>query len=785
MFCRRIISCFLSVVIILSSMSMHLIAYATLEDASMYGLETLIKWISGTSDEPLGGWKLTEWADALFSSNKEQKYYTTPTSSEEDQYGNVINYYRGGDTTTTKIIDSYNRTFNTIHNTSNTTNNYKANVKLSDFLNSYATYNQDYTYNTSFKSWYYDNTSNTYNYDASQTYYNTDNNQYYISIDNSTDEYYLVDVKYSPTFVTVNYNYYNTDNSTNYGDVTNIYYFELTDGRNSSTLTADEVGGLALGYDVTNYQLISDDPNTLSLQHFDGDYTDSSSFSREFYSANRSTQYVDTGVFGKAVRLAGAVSGGPEVGVVIDELSNLSTWQIDFRIATDSRFSVYVGNQAVIRTEYAYYYYASGNWTLYDSLFGATYYFCGPGDFAESGGGILGPFSNYKTYQPFLGKVTDVVSINRFDSYRISFVNGTLYYFRNGDLIGSYTGFSTAGSIIKIVPVGTMYLDELRVTTGDMVSTGSYTPSSEPFDTNKVLALPNELAANTIYVRHSTPANGWRIGGVRPSNPVTGFFYLPLHADYTGGQSQLYDGSNWVDVEAMVYDGSEIHSVIGYTFTPVSESPDVDSDLEPGRPPDPGEDVDQSTCTHTWEEASRTEPTCVLAGSVAYTCSKCGAKKTESIAKLGHTWEVKTSIPTTYDEEGNVVTQGYTIYKCSVCDEEYKDTDGTGPPVVESPDDSDGGGWFSELLKKIGEFFGTTIGALLELVGTIISKVLDSLITLVTNTVAKLTEVVTLFGSFSESMGTLWGWLPPEIVSVLVAGVTIIVFAAIIRLFFR
>ena len=105
--------------------------------------------------------------------------------------------------------------------------------------------------------------------------------------------------------------------------------------------------------------------------------------------------------------------------------------------------------------------------------------------------------------------------------------------------------------------------------------------------------------------------------------------------------------------------------------------------------------------------------------------------------------------------------------------------------MVESPDDSDGGGWFSELLKKIGEFFGTTIGALLELVGTIISKVLDSLITLVTNTVAKLTEVVTLFGSFSESMGTLWGWLPPEIVSVLVAGVTIIVFAAIIRLFFR
>ena len=69
--------------------------------------------------------------------------------------------------------------------------------------------------------------------------------------------------------------------------------------------------------------------------------------------------------------------------------------------------------------------------------------------------------------------------------------------------------------------------------------------------------------------------------------------------------------------------------------------------------------------------------------------------------------------------------------------------------------------------------------------GTIISKVLDSLITLVTNTIAQLKELVNLFGSFSESMGTLWSWLPPEIVSVLVAGVTIIVFAAIIRLFLR
>lgn len=246
---NRIIAILLCFVTIISSLSTSLVAYATLEDASMYGMDTLLKWMSGSSDEPLGGFTLTDWASHLFSSNKPQAYYTTPTSSTEDASGNVTNYYRSGDTTTTKIIDSYNQTFNTIHNTTNNTNNYSANVKLSDFLNSYTTYNNNYTYNTKYNSWYYDNTQNTLNYDASQTYYNTDNSKYYISIDNSTDEYYLVDVQYSPTYVTVNYTYNNIDNSVtnNYGNVTNVYYFELTDGRNSADLTVDEIAGLDLG----------------------------------------------------------------------------------------------------------------------------------------------------------------------------------------------------------------------------------------------------------------------------------------------------------------------------------------------------------------------------------------------------------------------------------------------------------------------------------------------------------------------------------------------------------
>ena len=125
--------------------------------------------------------------------------------------------------------------------------------------------------------------------------------------------------------------------------------------------------------------------------------------------------------------------------------------------------------------------------------------------------------------------------------------------------------------------------------------------------------------------------------------------------------------------------------------------------------------------------------------------------------------------------------------RCTVCGEEYKDTDGTGPPVPSTPDTPDDGegNWFTKLLKKIGDFFGTTIGGLLDLIGAALGKILDSLITLVENTIGKLKELVNLFGSFGEALGVLWTWLPPEIMTVLVAGVTVFIFVALLKLFLK
>ena len=899
-FCIQTISLSIVFVIILSAFSPIALAATT---HSLIDMQIIEEWLSLSREDKYGEFGSTGKVGSFgggrgggFSSNTPQSYYTTPTESVEDKYGNVTNYYRGGDTTTTKIIDSYNHTFNTIHNTTNTTNNYQANVKLSDFLNTYATYNNDYTYNTTYQSWYYDNTSNTLNYTDNDTYYAFDNRQYFVSIDNSTDEYYLIDVQYSPTFVTVNYNYYNTTN--NYGDVgdvTNIYYFELTDGRNSSTLSASEVAGLDLGYDVANYVLVPDDPNTLSLQHFDGNYTDSSSYGRSFYSENRSTNYVDSGAFGQAVKLP----SGSAAGITIPGLSDYGSLSFDFRIyyADIADLGIYIGdtnifqevptlrkwvgkdvysddgeyltqrleefdgsasNNATIwltsRLTKGEYYTWSEIKSLHNSQHLSTMYasitlnplstelsssmevptsFSSP-DYVEdsdspkrygwmltSGVPVLSSSTKYEdmlcvrsdSTQTWIGQFlirhyTEkeyrwspsqyVTADFNYDTYKAQWVpmrivvsGGQLYYFVNGDLVGSGSFTMPDADEFYIKSSGTLYLDELRVTTGDMVSTGSYNPSSEPYDTNMVLALPDDLTANTIYVKHSTPITSYRIGGVRPSNPTTGFFYIPLHDDYTGGQPQLYDGSNWVDVEAMVYDGSKTSSALGYVFNPVGASPDVDEDLEPGRPTQPGEDVDPETCTHDWvedEDTPSVDPTCVMAGSVTMICTKCGSTKTETIPKLSHAWEVKTTVQTSYDEEGNIVTEGYTIYKCTLCGEEYKDTEGTGPPSSGSSDngeDEEEQGFLGWLGSKLGQLFGSLGEGIINLLQATLGKVLDGLINLVNMVFEKLAQIVDLFGGFGDALSVLWTWLPPEILTVLVAGVTVFVFVALLKLFMK
>lgn len=196
-------------------------------------------------------------------------------------------------------------------------------------------------------------------------------------------------------------------------------------------------------------------------------------------------------------------------------------------------------------------------------------------------------------------------------------------------------------------------------------------------------------------------------------------------------------------------------------------------------------------CVHDWQKGNATIPTCVRPGSVTYVCSKCQEMKTESIPALGHNWQVKQTVTTEYDDTGQLVQEGYTIFECSTCHEQYKSSDGTIPPGGSGT--NPGGGEEKETIwQKIGKFFGSLGEGVLGLVEAVVSKLLDGLISLADMLMGKLKTVVEtvlsifdeipkLFGGFLDFLAAVFPFLPPELMTILTFGIIAVVFIAIIK----
>lgn len=131
----------------------------------------------------------------------------------------------------------------------------------------------------------------------------------------------------------------------------------------------------------------------------------------------------------------------------------------------------------------------------------------------------------------------------------------------------------------------------------------------------------------------------------------------------------------------------------------------------------------------------------------------------------------------TYGDENITVVEGGNTYNYFYGNENASNGgSGSGP----DDDNSDSG---TGIWEKLGELLGTLLGGLIDLITGVIDGLLDSLISLVRTTLDKLGEVVNLFGSFGDALKALWSWLPEDIVTILAAGVSVVVFASVIKLF--
>ncbi len=111
---------------------------------------------------------------------------------------------------------------------------------------------------------------------------------------------------------------------------------------------------------------------------------------------------------------------------------------------------------------------------------------------------------------------------------------------------------------------------------------------------------------------------------------------------------------------------------------------------------------------HNYTSEITQDPTCTGTGTRTYTCQECGESYTEVIPALGHSWQVVETVDPEYGEDGSVVKEGYTLYRCSVCQEEYKDTSASG-----------GGGSVNVLLSGIMNWLDKIFNKLCEILEAI------------------------------------------------------------------
>nr|WP_325295297.1 hypothetical protein [uncultured Oscillibacter sp.] len=204
-----------------------------------------------------------------------------------------------------------------------------------------------------------------------------------------------------------------------------------------------------------------------------------------------------------------------------------------------------------------------------------------------------------------------------------------------------------------------------------------------------------------------------------------------------------------------------------------------------------GSENPPSTCVHDWQETNTTPATCTVPGSKLSTCSKCQQTKKDPLPALGHDWQVKQTVTTEYDDTGQLIQQGYTIFECSRCHEQYKSSDGTIPPGGGSGTDP-GGDEGETIWDKLGNLIGAIGSGVIGLIEAALGKVLDALIALVEGMMERLKTVVEavlsifdelpkLFGGFLDFLVAVFPFLPPELMTILTFGILAVVFIGIIK----
>lgn len=577
------------------------------------GLEWLDEWLDIS-----GGWswfgyiaELTEQQIADLPSDHWSNLYLSGEGVQsllDGTAGQSKPYYTGSDTglsysgNTADIGGGGGRDFTITAHQSGTAA-YVPSAAYNTTSNNYSFYQPSTTYNST--------TNNYYNqYDISNVYYNQQYNTYLYQTTNNYNYY----VTYSPTYYNITY----LDSGS--GSVkSDVYYYKLPDGRNSFDLKAADVYGQYFIYDVANYDTVIEAPGVEGLWHLDGNLEDSGPAGKNaVFTGGPSISYVDSGAFNQALYLDntnhvlvfdfGSVSAiewrmylaspvisaitssgyspsykGSSVsysgnlapsfvtqprdtfsGSYLISVSVLSGWtDVVYGMATaklnvttySSVFDILrVNGVSVLQYGFVatgvvtqdYFYNSTTNTSTWGSSFSVTTWT--PAFFYR---GKLITLS-YGSWLSFNYNVAD----DRLFFNGVEIVGGTSAYAPKSS--SPSNSFRFAGNLYG----NYAYLDEVRA------SSVSRTPTvaTAPFDTSKVLVLPEAGEQGSVAIKSSVPVTAFRVGGVRPSNPAQGNVYISLDSSHKVTSAQQYNSGNWGIVDGAIYDTGAWVTLSGYSM---------------------------------------------------------------------------------------------------------------------------------------------------------------------------------------------------------------------------
>lgn len=364
--------------------------------------------------------------------------------------------------------------------------------------------------------------------------------------------------------------------------------------------------------------------------------------------------------------------------------------------------------------------------------------------------------------------------LNRETWYNISIVNdGTqIKWYREGVPFTPPDGWNVSNGCISSVSLsgvaGLTYscYDELRISKGALYS-GEYTPHVGPFDVPTVLVTPDISAVpdGTVAVKSAVSVANFRVGGVRPSYPVEGSVYISLDADKKVTSCQQYQSGTWTECQGSVCKDGNWVELTGYSFAGQVVNEDdfaevIDKKDDPAIGSNSNPDAEVTSFTVHYYKDGTTDK---LRRDTVYQNVAVGSSFTFSPPAI------KNYKPLVSSAEITISADGEHIFY-------YAADAGSGGSSGGESDPSKPG-FFDGLLSGVKSLVNVVCGFL----GGVVQSVLSGITGIISTLIEAFKAVLSLGGHFGDFLAAALGFVPREIIDLLIAGIAVSIALAIVK----